>query len=115
MSLEFLREWGPFVFTLFGNGLLAWLGTKFASRRAVEEALGIATKAHHRLDLMEKDLKALPNYDVTNRLDDGLRKLEIAVTGLTAEVSGMGEKADMRSAAIGRIEDYLLNGRGAGR
>jgi hypothetical protein len=116
LSLEYLRDWGPFICTVLGNAALAWLGTRFAGKREVAEARQHALDAHHRIDLLEKDVKGLPSYDVTNKLRETIVNLDRHLAerdgdrrALEAKVQGVDEKLERVQSTVDRFEQHLLN------
>jgi hypothetical protein len=100
LSLEFVRDWGPLLFTAFGNLVLAWLGMRFAGKREVIEAKQAALDAHHRIDLIEKDLKGVPGYDVTNEI-----KEEIA--GMREKQAATMTEVHLAREQLNRIDEFL--------
>ena len=78
--------------------------TEAALQRQIDEE-------RHERKMLAKDVANLPDQSTIKTLDNSMRKLELAVERLTTEVSNVGDKAEERSAAIKRIEDYLLSER----
>lgn len=64
-----------FVCQIAATAAMALLATKFASRKDVKDARDRADQAHHRIDLMQKDIQGLPSYDVTNAIKQELSEL----------------------------------------
>lgn len=120
MSLSWsdLREWGPFFVACIPNIVLAvqWAMRKeFATTDAMlsvhkvlddrhRELAADVVRAHHRLDLLEKDLKGLPDYDTTNEIKEDLVAVKETQAGTNTEIRMLREM-------VARIDDYLRQGR----
>ncbi len=110
----FLRDWGPLLLAAVPNIVLA---TQWAMRKefATTDALvGVhkvlddqareqreeIIRAHHRVDLLEKDLRGLPNYETTNEIKDDLVEVKREVTAAATEIGLVSQRLE-------RMDDFL--------
>lgn len=55
----------------------SWVGSrKYATRAEIMSTIDLIKDAHHRIDLVEKDVKGLPGYDKVNELIEGIGELK---------------------------------------
>jgi hypothetical protein len=109
-----IKEWGPLAFAAVSNIALAvqWIMRKeFATTdsllgvhkilddrdRLLEDSI---KSAHHRIDLLIKDVEGLPGYDTTNEIKKELGELSISREKNAALIERALTKLD-------NIDEYL--------
>ena len=121
MIADLLREWGPLMFALIPNAVLAaqWAMRKeFATTESLvgvhkvlydqarEQAERI-TDAHHRIALLEERMKAFPGYDVTNDIKVELGELKEGQAAGRAKLDALKEVMDTLRESVIRIDGFL--------
>jgi hypothetical protein len=111
---DIIRDWGPLMLAAIPNCVLAgqWAMRKeFATTdglltvhkvlddrdRELEDSI---TRAHHRIDLLIKDVEGLPGYDTTNEIKKELGELSISREKNAALIERALTKLD-------NIDEYL--------
>lgn len=106
-----LASWAAIAVTiaLAAERAWSWIGSrKYATRDELLAAIDIVKDAHHRIDLVEERMRALPGYDTVNTLIDGIGELkEGQAASRQWQESTKGELARIHQA-IDRID---LSGR----
>jgi len=100
--LEALRAWGPLILAFASavfTGLVWAMRKEFASKRDVAEL-------EQRTALMERDIEHLPRHDHLNEVKAELGRLNANVQATGAQLQTLGN-------SMRRVEDYLLNRKGA--
>jgi hypothetical protein len=119
----FFKEWGPMILAAIPNIVLAaqWaLRKEFATTDSLigvhkvlddqaREQQAEIVRAHHRIDLLAKDLEGVPTYEVTNELGRQLSKLDVSVGELKTELRGIDDRTERTDSAVTRIEQHLLS------
>ena len=97
-----------------------WLGRKsFATTEdllAVNKVLQdqvdtlekVNTEAHHKIELLEQQVKGLPSFDDMDRLRTTVNQVDRNVATLTSEVKNIDNNLGRTSDAVDRIEQHLL-------
>lgn len=120
---KLLQDWGPLILASIPNIVLAaqWAMRKeFATTDSLvsvhkvlddqaRENREAIVRAHHRIDLLDKDIKGLPTYDITNRLKEGQAELSRSFEGVKMELRGIDDRTRNTDDAVTRIEQHLLN------
>jgi hypothetical protein len=73
-----IAPYGELIFVvcqLLLGAVMIFLSAKFASKKDTSDARKRADDAHHRIDLISKDIEGLPGYDVTNEIKEELKEL----------------------------------------
>ncbi|MCX7366777.1 MAG: DUF2730 family protein [Alphaproteobacteria bacterium] len=121
MSWQDVREWAPIVIALVTSGGLTWqwlMRKQFATTDSVvsvhkvlddqdREQSARITTALHRLDLMEKDIKQLPDYDTVNKLRDDIGELKEGQATTRGKLDGIKESVDLLRDSLVRIDEFL--------
>ena len=82
-----------------------WAATRhFASKGELADVKAHGNNAHHRLDLLEQRVAALPN-------DDDIKALRSDIAGLAADLRENGVRVETAVLGVKRIEDYLIGAR----
>lgn len=119
----FFKDWGPMILAAIPNIVLAaqWAMRKeFATTDSLvgvhkvlddqaREQQAEIIRAHHRIDLLTKDLEGVPTYEVTNELDDKLTKLQVSMGEVKSELKGIDDRTASTDSAVTRIEQHLLS------
>jgi hypothetical protein len=114
MNWDLVKEWLPALLAAIPNVVLAFQWAMRKEFATTESVLAVhkvlddrdreqderITLAHHRLDLLEKDLKALPDYDTVNEIKDDIVQMK------EAQATGNAELRLMRET-VSRIDDFL--------
>ena len=66
-------------------------------------------RAHHRIDLLEKDVRGQPDFKTVNELKAAVSELTAALREVKAEVRSVDDKLDSQSHTVQRIEQHLLD------
>lgn len=121
MNWDSIRDWAPIIIALIPNCVLAaqWVMRKqFATTDSVvsvhkvlddqdREQEARITTALHRLDLMEKDIKQLPDYDTVNKLRDDIGELKEGQATTRGKLDGIKESVDLLRDSLLRIDEFL--------
>jgi|GEM_PF-6852260 len=75
----------------------------------VDECDRRITEADHKIDLLTKDVGALPNYSDVNRLREAISELTANVSKLSADMHGLDSTVDRMGSSVDRVEQHLLN------
>lgn len=111
---SFFREWGPLLFAAVPNIVLAaqWaIRKEFATTDALvgvhkvlddqhRELADSVKSAHHRIDLMAKDIAGLPGYDTTNEIKKDLVELR-------EEAAASGSTLQRVANQVDRLDEFL--------
>lgn len=121
MSWQDVREWAPIVIALIPLGVVAFqfvMRGRFATTESVvsvhkvlddqdREQDARITTALHRIDLMEKDIKQLPDYDIVNKLRDDIGELKEGQATTRGKLDGIKESVDLLRDSLLRIDEFL--------
>jgi len=85
-----------------------WIGRhKYATREEVMAAIEQIKNAHHRVDLVEERLKALPGYDKFNELGAGIGTLQQGQARSGAWQEGINRELARIHETLGRLDNRL--------
>lgn len=113
--MQLLLELSPYVSLIvsvigFIVTILLWMARKeFATNSAVGAAMARANDAHHRIDLLTKDVQALPTHSQVHQLREAVSELTASLRELRTEVKSVDDKVDDQAIVSRRIEQHLLN------
>jgi len=82
-----------------------------AGKTDLAECLKVVTDAHHRIDLIEKDVRALPTAANLDRLTEKVAEISGDMKAMAVKVSGLDDKVDAAAAGVQRVEDWLQDKR----
>ncbi|MFN4017109.1 MAG: hypothetical protein ACK4JB_17355 [Reyranella sp.] len=65
-------------------------------------------RSHHRADLLEQQVKNLPDYEDITKLQHSMAQLDNKMATIAAEVKGIDQNLGRTGDAVDRIEQHLL-------
>lgn len=87
--------------------IMAWLGTRFASKKGLDDTIMLANRAHSRLDLVEERMKGLPTYGVVNELRKGVGELKEGQAAGREKMDGIKGDLHVMRDQISSMDEFL--------
>ena len=78
-----------------------------AGKNELAECLKEVTAAHHRVDLLELVVKALPGASKIDGLVEKVASMVGDLRAMAEKVNGLDDKVDTAVAGVKRVEDWL--------
>lgn len=104
--MQLLLEFSPYVSLIvsvigFIVTILLWMARKeFATNSAVGAAMARANDAHHRIDLLSKDVKALPDHETVDAMREDIGEIKVGQAAMKSTVDGV-------KSTVERMDDFL--------
>lgn len=87
------------------------MNSKYASKKDVGGAHAHADAAHHRIDLLTKDVEALPTHDTVKELRAGIGDLKEGQAIGRATMQGLGREIGQLRVSWQRTDEFLRTNR----
>ena len=82
-----------------------------AGKNDVADCLKQVTSAHHRVDLLEREVRSLPGTGKIDGLVEKVASMAGDLRAMTEKVNGLDDKVDTAVAGVKRVEDWLQEGK----
>lgn len=82
-----------------------------AGKNDLAECLKEVTNAHHRVDLLEREVRSLPGTGKIDGLVEKVASMAGDLRAMTEKVNGLDDKVDTAVAGVKRVEDWLQEGK----
>ena len=83
------------------------MNSKYASKRDVAVVADRADDAHHRIDLLKKDVEALPTHETVNQLRVGVGELKEGQAVSRTKLDGVSSEIGQIRTTLNRVDDFL--------
>lgn len=78
-----------------------------AGKNDLADCLKAVGDAHHRIDLLDKDVKALPTTGKLDTLSERVAQISGDLRAMAEKVNGLDDKVGIAVAGVQRVEDWL--------
>lgn len=109
---DIVTKWGTFGIAVAVASERAWswiMSKRYATRDELLAAIELVKDGHHRVDLVEKDIKGLPDYDKFNELATDIGELREENAGSKEWRNAVDGMLGRIHSALDRIDQRLTN------